>query len=139
MTVLESGRIGFAAEDREFTLQPDALTVTRPWQSHRVGNPLVGPSKLHWLILDVGVRRPNQAWRWPEWVMLSGPDSEELAAILRQTDRPVWKASGEIRHCFHAIANAVELDHNGSNISALTIRINGLLLLLRGGPFPVTL
>lgn len=130
VTFLESGRAGFAVDDREYTLQPDALTVTRPWQSHRVGNPVVGPCKLHWVILDVGVRRPNQTWKWPEWVMLSATDRDELAAILRQTDRPVWKASGEIRHCFHAIGCAVESDRAGSNISALAIRINELLLLL---------
>src|SRR5207249_3334840 len=77
VTFLESGRLGFAVDGREYALQPDALTVTRPWQSHRVGNPLIGPGKLHWLILDVGVRRPNQAWRWPDWVMLKGADREE--------------------------------------------------------------
>jgi AraC family L-rhamnose operon regulatory protein RhaS len=130
VTFLESGRLSFGADGREYTLQPDALTVTRPWQSHRVGSPMVGPSRLHWLILDVGVRRPNQVWRWPEWVMLGAPDREELAAILRQTDQPVWKASGEIRHCFRAVASAVESDRKGSNVSALTIRINELLLLL---------
>jgi AraC family L-rhamnose operon regulatory protein RhaS len=130
ITFLESGRGGFAVDDREYRLQPDALTVTRPWQLHRVGDPTIGPSKLHWLIVDVGVRRPNQAWKWPEWIMLSRLDREELAAILRQTDRPVWKASGEVRHCFRAMAAAVESDRDGSHLSVLTIRINELLLLL---------
>jgi AraC family L-rhamnose operon regulatory protein RhaS len=130
ITFLESGRNGFGVDDRSYVLQPDALTVTRPWQQHRVGDPDISAGKLHWLIVDVGVRRPNQPWRWPEWIMLSRPDREELAAILRQTDRPVWKASGEIRHCFRAIGNAVESDRNGSSLSALAIRINELLLLV---------
>ncbi len=130
VTFLESGRNGFGVDDSAYTLQPDALTVTRPWQRHRVGNPTVSAGKLHWLIVDVGVRRPNQHWRWPEWIMLSRPDREELAAILRQTDRPVWRASGEVRHCFRAIGAAVESDRHGSNLSTLAIRINELLLLL---------
>ena len=130
ITFLESGKNGFGVDDRAYTLQPDALTVTRPWQRHRVGDPTTGAGKLHWLIIDVGVRRPNQPWRWPEWMMLSRPDREELAAILRQTDRPVWRASGGIRHCFRAIGSAVESDREGSHLSALAIRINELLLLL---------
>jgi len=130
VTFLESGRLGFGVDDREYTLQPDALTVTRPWQTHRVGDPVVTAGKLHWLILDVGVRRPNQPWKWPPWIMLSERDRAELAGILRQTDQPVWKTSSEIRHCFHGIAGAVESDRKGSNISVLTIRINELFLLL---------
>ena len=46
-------------------LRPGDLTITRPWQRHRVGHPHVTTGRLHWLILDVGVRRPNQEWRWP--------------------------------------------------------------------------
>jgi AraC-like DNA-binding protein len=129
ITFLESGRLAFAVDDREYALQPDALTITRPWQKHRLGDPCVGAGRLHWLILDVGVRRPNQSWKWPGWIMLREPDRTELAGILRQTDRPVWKASTEIRHCFHSIAAAIESDQKGSSISTLTIRVNELLLL----------
>lgn len=130
ITFLESGKIGFAVDDCEYALQPDALTVTRPWQRHRVGNPNVGPGRLHWIILDVGVRRPNQHWRWPEWIMLSQADRDELANVLRQTNQPIWKASGEIRHCFLAIAAGVGTDQKHSSVSTLTVRINELLLVL---------
>jgi len=129
LTFLESGRMAFAADDREYTLQADALTITRPWQRHRLGNPCIGAGRLHWLILDVGVRRPNQSWKWPGWIMLRESDRAELADIVRKTDQPVWKASTEICHCFHSIAAAVESDHRGSSTSTLTIRINELLLL----------
>jgi len=130
VTFLETGTVGFSVDVREHTLQPGALTVTRPWQMHRVGNPTVGASKLHWLILDVGVRRPNQPWKWPHWIMLSERDQKELAAILRQTEQPVWKGSSEIGHCFQSIARGVESGQEGTGISVLTIRINELLLLL---------
>jgi AraC-like DNA-binding protein len=130
ITFLESGRLGFAVDDRDYPLEAGALTVTRPWQKHRVGSPAVGAGKLHWMILDVGVRRPSQPWKWPQWIMLSAADRNELAGVLRQTDRPVWKASSEIRLCFHAIAGAVESDRAGSSTSTLTIRINELLLVL---------
>jgi AraC family L-rhamnose operon regulatory protein RhaS len=126
ITYLENGRLAFSAEGRDFLLQADAMTITRPWQRHRVGNPHVTSGKLHWIILDVGVRHAEQRWRWPQWIMLSAADRRDLATFLRQTEEPVWPTTGEMRHCFHAIASAVESEH----ISALTIRINELLLLL---------
>lgn len=132
ITFLESGKLSFRADDVVHTLQADSLTITRPWQKHSVGNPNVGAGKLHWIIVDVGVRRPNQRWTWPHWVMLSPPDLDELADTLRQTQQPVWRATAEIRHCFLSIASAVEADRNGSGVSAITVRINELLLLLLG-------
>jgi AraC family L-rhamnose operon regulatory protein RhaS len=130
VSFLESGSMGFAVDDHGYVLQPDDLTVTRPWQLHRVGDPNIGPGRLHWLILDVGVRRPNQAWKWPSWLILSPAESEELTNILRHNEQPVWRASTEIRRCFQSIAQAVERDRDGSNSTRLTIRINDLFLLL---------
>jgi AraC family 4-hydroxyphenylacetate 3-monooxygenase operon regulatory protein len=130
ITFLESGKLSFWVDEKEYTLQPDVLTLTRPWQKHRLGNPNVGLGKLHWLILDVGVRRPNQAWSWPKWIVLNQKDLDELADIIRQTEQPVWKASTEIRHCFVSVASAVEQDRRGSSASVIAVRINELLLLL---------
>jgi len=127
LTFLESGSTGFAVDEQHYVLQPDDLTVTRPWQRHRVGDPLVGAGRLHFLIMDVGVRRPNQGWRWPPWVVLSKADLDELTTFLRHNEQPVWKAPADIRRCFQAIAPAVEGDHN---ISRLTVRVNDLFVLL---------
>jgi AraC-like DNA-binding protein len=129
-TFLESGNLEFAAEARNYTLQADDLTVVRPWQLHRVGDPYVAPSRLIWLILDVGVRRPNQEWKWPSWLMLSQPDREELTNILRHNEQPVWKAATDLRRCFCEIARCVEADLEGNKVSRLTVRINEMILLL---------
>ncbi len=130
ITFLESGRVAFAVDGREITLSPGSLAITRPWQTHRVGNPRIGPGKLHWLILDVGVRRPNQDWKWPSWCMLSQADLKELETALRQTEQPVWTASGDLRRCFQKISNAVQTSSPHSPISELGVHINELLLLL---------
>jgi len=130
LTFLERGVLGFAVEDRECELQPDDLTVTRPWQRHRVGLPAVSAGRLDWLILDVGVRRPNQNWKWPSWVLLSTADRDELTDILRHNEKPVWRATPEIRRCFSDIAAAVRKDAPAAGVSHLAVRINELLLLL---------
>jgi AraC-like DNA-binding protein len=130
LTFLESGAIPFAVDSRQHQLHPDDLTVTRPWQRHRVGEPNVAAGRLHWLILDVEVRRPNQSWKWPNWLLLSNGDLDELTNVLRHNERAVWKASGDIRHCFQAIAQAVHTDRNGSSTSRLAVRVNDLFILL---------
>ncbi|MGH9581978.1 MAG: AraC family transcriptional regulator, partial [Bryobacteraceae bacterium] len=130
ISYLESGALDFAANGVEFTLEPGDLMITRPWQSHRLGKPYLRPNRLHWLIVDVSVRRPNQPWKWPRWFMLSQDEAGELERNLRHNEKPVWRASSEIRHCFHLIAQAVEMDAEGSQVSRLGIRINDLFLLL---------
>ena len=51
LTLLSRGRLAFATDAGEQVLRPGDLTVTRPWQRHRVGAPFVTPGRLHWLIL----------------------------------------------------------------------------------------
>lgn len=127
---LESGKIAFSTDDREYELLPDDLALTRPWQRHRVGRPNVGAGRLHLMIIDVGVRRPNQAWQWPPWIMLSRQDLGELTEILQHNERPVWKATPDLRRCFQRVARAVESDESGTSVSRLTVRINELFILL---------
>ncbi len=130
LTLLESGRLDFGVDSERFELHANDLTVTRPWQSHRVGDPHVGASRLHFLILDVNVRRPHQPWRWPAWLVLTQSDREELTGFLRQNENPVWPVTSEIGECFRRIAHAVETDDGGSSVSRLAVFLNEMFLLL---------
>ena len=132
LTFLESGRLEFGVDGRRFQLHANDLTVTRPWQAHRVGSPHVAASRLHFLLLDVGVRRPHQAWHWPGWLILTQPDREELTAFLRQNEQPVWPATPELAQCFRRIGHTVEGDQVGSRVSELAVLLNELFLLLLG-------
>ena len=125
---LESGGMVFTVDDRRHNLRAGDLTITRPWQLHCLGDPRIGPGKLHWLILDVGVRRPNQGWRWPEWVSLIPQDLDELTRKLRHNENAVWRSTPDIRHAFEEISFSVEQNKCWSHISRLTISINRLLL-----------
>ena len=130
ITYVERGRLAIAVEQNDYLLQPGDLTYTRPWQPHSLGSPNVTPSRLHWVILDVGVRKPHQPWRWPSWVVLTPKDREELTTMLRQAAQPVWHAGEETRACFQRIAAAVEVDRHGSNASRLAAYLNELFVLL---------
>ena len=130
LTFLETGSLAFAVGRRKHRIEPDDLTITRPWQPHRVGDPHVGPSRLYFLILDVGVRRPNQPWKWPPWLVLTQADRRELTNVLRHNDQAVWHADAEMRHCFVRIGRAVDADCSGSSVSRLAAYLNELLVLV---------
>jgi AraC family L-rhamnose operon regulatory protein RhaS len=129
LTFLESGSLAFGVAGREYLLHPDDVTITRPWQRRRIGNPHVGAGRLHWLILDVGARRPHQPWTWPAWLLLSASDLEELTRILRQNERVVWKGNAALRRCVQALGESVR-NHDAANSTAwIAVKINEFLLL----------
>ena len=128
ITFLASGEIAAQIENRSQTLHHGEFLITRPWQPHQLGNPHVGPSRLIWLILDVGVRRPHQNWRWPSWIILNRSDLAELTRCLRQNEQFIWPGSTEIRNCFLGIARALEKSEKDSDSSRLAVLINEALL-----------
>jgi AraC family L-rhamnose operon regulatory protein RhaS len=129
-TYVSRGRTAFAVEGRESMLRRGHLTVTRPWQTHRVGNPNVGASRLHWLILDVGVRRPHQPWRWPDWLVCSPADLRSLTTLLRHNEQAVWAVGEAVGSAFERIAAAVDGWSGPSPETRIKLEINGLLVAL---------
>lgn len=130
LAFLETGELGFEVDGREHLLRAGSLTATRPWQAHRLGRPHIGRGRLHWLILDVGVRRPNQDWQWPQWVMLARNDLAELTRRLRGGDEVIWAAPVSVGAVFHEIAACVTGWHQPHAASRLGVAINRLLLAM---------
>lgn len=128
ITFLDSGEIAARIENRFEKLHHGEFLITRPWQPHQLGNPHVGASRLVWLIVDVGVRRPHQNWRWPPWIILNRADLAELTRYLRQNEQFVWPGSPDIRHCFLGIARALEQNKKDGDSSRLAVLINEALL-----------
>lgn len=128
LTYLARGTLGFAVEDTQYSLRRGHLTITRPWQRHRVGLPDVEPSRLHWLILDVGVRRPSQRWNWPDWVALAPADLALLTRLLQFNEHPVWPADDAIERTFEALSACAADPVRPALESELRLRINELLL-----------
>ena len=127
---LESGSMPYFHENEKTELLPNHLTITRPWEAHKVGNPEIGMGKFYWVIIDLGIRRPHQEWKWPEWVMLTRNDLKRLTKILRQNDQWLWKCNSRIRSCFQEIGKTVDSDVNGSSASKIRLLVNELLICL---------
>ncbi len=128
ITCLTRGQVGFSVDDLDFDLNRGSLTVTRPWQEHRVGRPHVKACLLHWLILDVDVRQPGQKWIWPDWIMLSEDEIGRLTRLLQGNEHPVWEAAGNFCQTFEDIAAKVSDRDCRTRISSLALLINRLLL-----------
>lgn len=127
---LETGSMGFEVDGRHHPLAAGDLTITRPWQLHRLGDPHVGRGKLHWLILDVGVRRPNQEWEWPAWVVLTPRDLADLTRKLRHGETVVWRTSAKVREVFREIGACVAGWTAPRSASRLAVAVNRMLVEL---------
>jgi len=127
---LESGDLDFHVHNQQYKLKTNDITLTRPWTIHKIGSPLVNLSKLHWIIIDVKVRRPHQPWEWPEWIVINKNDLNELTRYFRQNEKPVWKSNADFRNCFIQIGNIVKHNDLQYYDSKIKIQINNLLVLL---------
>lgn len=130
LTYVTRGRVGFGLEGQDHELKSGDLTITRPWQRHRLGNPHVTACRLNWLILDVGVRRPNQEWKWPAWLLMSSEERQYLTTILRHNEQPVWHANDEIAFYFHRLSDVADQYAFPTGNSQFKLYINGLLMEL---------
>lgn len=130
ITFLAQGKLDFFVSDAEFLLQSGQLTITRPWQRHKLGNPNVHASRLYWLVLDVGVRRPNSTWNWPDWLILMGEDLEKLTSYLKHNETPVFKGNEDIERCFNRIAKILDRTPPEEASNRLKLYMNELFIIL---------
>lgn len=131
---VETGNLAFKVDDRQYDLGAGDLSMTRPWQLHQLGNPYVGRGRVHWLTIDLGVRNPNDLWRWPDWLMLTSADLTELTQKLRRNKMPVFKSNPEIARVFQQMAACVAHWNNPHSISRVTVSLNQLFVSLLDVP-----
>lgn len=125
---LARGTLAFSVEGRSVPLRRGHLTITRPWQVHRIGDPHVTPSRLHWIILDVGVRRPNEPWRWPEWLVGSPAELKRLTRLLSHNEEPAWRVGKDVERCFEGLAEATAGRGGAGFETRVKLRVNELLV-----------
>ena len=130
VVLVERGRATFGVEGRIHDLRAGDVTVTAPWQRHRLGGPHLGPGLLHWMILDVGVRRGGQRWRWPPWICLAKQDLVDLEMGIKDLGRPVRLGSDELRAAIRRLGALVENPTTRGWASDAAIAINGVFAAL---------
>lgn len=127
---VSKGKLPFRVGDLSYVVEPGHLTITRPWQRHCVGNPKVPASRYSWVILDVGMRRPNQNWHWPAWLLSSKAGLKRLTEMLSQNEQAVWRADRKLGRCFEELDQTVARNDGDTHNVKLKILINELIILL---------
>lgn len=130
LSYVARGKTGFGLEERTYLLTRGDLAVTRPWQDHRVGDPNVGACRLHWVTLDVGVRVPGQAWRWPSWLLMGRSARSRLSDLLLRDHQPVWSASEAVGRAFERLGRLVTEPFDSTTDARLKLLINEVLVEL---------
>lgn len=125
---VETGNVALMADDRQFNLGAGDLVITRPWQWHQLGEPFIGPGRVHWLSLDLRLRNPNDQWHWPSWMMLTPSDLAELTRKLRSNKIPVCKSTREITRIFRQMSAGVVQWKNPHSISRMISCLNQLFI-----------
>jgi len=124
----ETGTCDMVMDQRTYNLHAGNFVLTRPWQLHKFGDPNIGRGRLHWLILDVGVRRPQQTWTWPKWMVMAREDAAELTERWRQIKNPVWTSTPSIAQSFRELARCVTAWGQPHAVSRMTVHLNLLLI-----------
>lgn len=124
----ETGTCDLIMDQKTFHLHAGNFLLTRPWQLHKFGNPNIGRGRLHWLILDVGVRRPHQKWTWPEWVVMTKEDRAQLTERWQRIKNPVWTSTPSIAQSFRELAKCVTNWEQPHTVSRMAVHLNLLLI-----------
>lgn len=124
----ETGTCDLIMDQKTFNLHAGNFIITRPWQLHKFGAPNIGRGRLHWLIIDVGVRRPNQDWHWPKWIVVTRKDLAELMERWRHVKNPVWTSTPSIVQSFRELARCITAWEQPHAVSRMAVQINQLLI-----------
>jgi AraC-like DNA-binding protein len=125
---LESGEAGFTVDGASHHLRAGAVTLTRPWQLHHLGDPNLDRGRLYWLILDIHALNPRRPWKWPDWVVLDDSDKRAFERFARRSADAVWLSVPPIREIFREIADAVRTWGQPRSASRLGVAVNRLLI-----------
>ncbi len=127
ITFLDSGSIHFSTDTSALNLKAGKVTITQPWQRHKLGNPNISANKLFWLILDLQVLKPNDNWKWPSWICLENSEIKSFEKLLSSTKNHVRDSDKNMQNCWRDIEEYIKSYKPQTSSSLLAIKINELI------------
>lgn len=127
---LARGNLDLVVDDRKYDFEQGQFIVIRPWQLHSIGNPMVDASRLLWIILDAGLRRPSEPWEWPSWMVFSNEEAQTLGELLTQNNQPVWDGGADLCRAFEALPSILLGRTPEDGETRLKVAINTIMLNL---------
>jgi AraC family L-rhamnose operon regulatory protein RhaS len=124
----ETGTCDLVMGQKVHHLRAGSFLLTRPWQLHKFGAPNISRGRLHWLILDVGVREPHQNWNWPNWLVMTREDIAELTERWQHIKNPIWTSTPAIAQSFRELARCITTWDQPHAVSRMAAHLNLLLI-----------
>lgn len=124
ITLVLNGSVGFEIGGVREALTRGRLALTSPWQEHSLGGPHVSASRVVFVILDVGVRRPNSTWVWPDWILASDSEKQTLAQQILHNQSPVRLGTPETIFAMEQIYGLLTKSEIEDSASAMAVYIN---------------
>ncbi len=126
---VETGKLGITGNDEvAHVLQSNQMVISRPWHMFKNGSPHIEAGRVAWVDIDVQAAWPNQAWKWPSWVVLTAEDLAQIESFLRYSDVTIFNTDVNIRKNYIQIEKLIEKTDQRNTISQIIIAINDLLL-----------
>lgn len=125
---LARGSLDLIVDDKSYQFEQGQFIIIRPWQLHSIGSPNINSSRLLWIMLDGGLRRPSEAWQWPDWLVLSPEEAERLGRLLTQNDQPLWDGGADLCNAFEALPAILANRAPQDGETRLKVAINGIML-----------
>ncbi|MBE6414677.1 MAG: helix-turn-helix transcriptional regulator [Verrucomicrobiaceae bacterium] len=129
---VESGSTEFSTDTKSqkyVSIKREHVAVTKPWQEHAIGSPVLKACKMYFAIIDFGVRKPNQQWKWPSWILLSEEDKKDFANYMQKSDKAVFKSTPELRSAFSRIGKILA-SKGRLDISKIALLLNVIVFEL---------
>lgn len=124
------GEMPSTIEGRSYVIRTNQLMITRPWQIHSLGNPSFAKGKLGWLMFDVGVRHPHQAWTWPKWLLLTKLELRALTNALRYNEDAIRSVTPEFTKTFEDFVELAKTPNMPYRGSQMAVAANALFIRL---------
>jgi AraC family L-rhamnose operon regulatory protein RhaS len=125
------GALTLTMDGKKALLTEGQMFVVRPWQLHAIGDPHVGASHIVWVLIDMGVRRPHEAWLWPDWIGWPERDRRRLTELLSKNEQTSYVATRDVARSFLDIAEVVSTCDIEGNEARLRLLISMMLLQFR--------
>ncbi|MDR1383806.1 MAG: AraC family transcriptional regulator [Planctomycetaceae bacterium] len=130
ISYLLSGQIVWGTSSSFWNLAAGDMTACRPWQIHRIGNPGVNAGTYLWFIIDSSMRNNNQQCKWPNWIILSKQDLEEMLSLMVYCNQPVFHLPPKHTAHWERLYRLLRDAQGKPPVSALAIVINEILYTL---------
>ncbi|MEI6645059.1 MAG: AraC family transcriptional regulator [bacterium] len=124
------GEMPITIEGHSYVIRRNQLMITRPWQIHSLGDPNFSKGKLGWLMFDVGVRHPHQAWVWPKWLLLTKLELKALTNALRYNEDAIRAVTPEFTKTFVDFVELAKTPNMPYRGSQMAVAANALFLHL---------